>query len=420
MKQLAIWVRVSLVNLAVVALLGLVLRGVAVFPSGAFNYAHWLHAHSHFAFGGWVTLALMSLMVYSLLPGQWAARRLYQWLLAGVLVSAYGMLGCFAWQGYAPGSIFFSTLLVLVSFVFTVVFIRDVRCARLSGAVKTLSVAAVVCLSASAAGPFMIAGLSAMKIQNQVWYNDAIYTYLHFQYNGFFTLAVFALLLHVYKVEGRWTKGVSVLLTASVWPSLFMCYLWHQPGRVAWFISALGAVLLLCAIAVLLPCIKSLLRNAAAPLTRHVTGLSIGAFILLSLMRVAIVVPAVGAMVFASRSLIIGFLHLVLLGFVSLAILAFYLHWGVLHGGLRMRMALSLFITGIVINELLLLGQPFTASFLPASYINRLLLFAAMLLFSGAVFIAFRALPIRVFTFRQVKGALHARQYINLKIQKHE
>jgi hypothetical protein len=38
--------------------------------------------------------------------------------------------------------------------------------------------------------------MMATDSKNTLLYKDSTYTYLHLQYNGFFTLSVFALLLH--------------------------------------------------------------------------------------------------------------------------------------------------------------------------------------------------------------------------------
>ena len=57
------WIDLSILNLCIVALLGMVLRSKIVFALPFINYNHLLEAHSHFTFGGWVTLILMSLFI---------------------------------------------------------------------------------------------------------------------------------------------------------------------------------------------------------------------------------------------------------------------------------------------------------------------------------------------------------------------
>ncbi|MBK8585957.1 MAG: hypothetical protein IPN88_11235 [Bacteroidetes bacterium] len=76
-----------------------------------------MHGHSHFAFAGWITQALMTLMVaYLVSKGQAEAFKKYKTLLIFNLFTAYGMLCSFPIQGYGFFSILFSTLSVFVSY----------------------------------------------------------------------------------------------------------------------------------------------------------------------------------------------------------------------------------------------------------------------------------------------------------------
>src|SRR5690606_2636770 len=201
MNSLQKWTRMALVNLAIVALLGFVLRCKMLVYIPFIDFKNTLHAHSHFAFGGWVTLALLALMIYQLLPAMKARKRVYRWLLAGILFNAVGMLVSFPVVGYAFLSILFSTLFILVTYVFTYVFIKDILKSDVSQVVRWLAIAATVYMVLSSVGPFTLAYLLATKSSNVYLYKDAIYTYLHLQYSGFFTLAVFALLFHFLQLD---------------------------------------------------------------------------------------------------------------------------------------------------------------------------------------------------------------------------
>ncbi len=102
------WLTVSLINLAVVALLGVVLRSKILFPIPGIDFKNLLHAHSHFAFGGWITLCLLVLMTYEILPRQYSKKPVYKWLLTGVFLCAVGMLFTF----HVPGvCLFFYSIL---------------------------------------------------------------------------------------------------------------------------------------------------------------------------------------------------------------------------------------------------------------------------------------------------------------------
>jgi len=58
------WIGICLINLCIVAFLGLLLRSKIVFAMPFLDYRYVLSAHSHFAFGGWVGLSLISLLIF--------------------------------------------------------------------------------------------------------------------------------------------------------------------------------------------------------------------------------------------------------------------------------------------------------------------------------------------------------------------
>ena len=126
-----LWVRIALINLCIVALLGTLMRYKIGFEFPYLNQKYIQEAHSHFAFTGWITHTLYFLIVMlfrSNLPS--INEKLYGRLIIANLLTAYGMLVSFFYQGYGPVSITFSTLSVLVGYVFSYVALKDI--ARLS------------------------------------------------------------------------------------------------------------------------------------------------------------------------------------------------------------------------------------------------------------------------------------------------
>jgi hypothetical protein len=57
------WLQISLVNLLCIACIGVILRYKIAYSLPFIDQKYLLHAHSHFAFAGWITQALMSLLV---------------------------------------------------------------------------------------------------------------------------------------------------------------------------------------------------------------------------------------------------------------------------------------------------------------------------------------------------------------------
>jgi len=113
------WVRVAFINFCIVALAGVTLRYKINFPLPSVNQKYLLHAHSHFAFDGWVAVALMALMVNYLQQHNVVCNyKKYHWILIANCITAYGMFISFMLEGYAFYSITFSMLSIFISYFF--------------------------------------------------------------------------------------------------------------------------------------------------------------------------------------------------------------------------------------------------------------------------------------------------------------
>ena len=76
------WISIAFINLLIVASLGVIMRYKIAYYLPFIEQNNFLHAHSHFAFSGWVTQILMVLMwafLYNYLPAD--SLKKYKWLL---------------------------------------------------------------------------------------------------------------------------------------------------------------------------------------------------------------------------------------------------------------------------------------------------------------------------------------------------
>ncbi len=396
-KSKKIWVGIALVNLCVVALLGFVLRSKILFSIPFIDFKYLLHAHSHYAFGGWVSLALLVLMTYEILPRSVNKNKRYKWLLLCILVFAIGMLLSFPFQGYGLISILCSILFIFTTYAYSYLFIKHLIYTKNSRTVKLLSVSALVSLVLSSVGPFVLAYLLASKSNNVFLYRDSIYTYLHLQYNGFFTLAIMALFFNRLEHRIPITKEkmlyqFAIILVLTVIPSMFLSYLWHYPNT--WFriIAVAGSLLLL------LCCIYFIgtLKTITTPLKEMnktvlaIGSISFGAFVLKMLMQSLTIFTEIGNLVFANRPMIIGFLHLVLLGFVSLYLIAHFLQADYLRQNKTSEMAVNVFASAVVLNEVILMMQGLGVMLMTNSSIYSWMLWVTGAgLFAGSLMLVF-------------------------------
>ena len=118
MNSLQSWIICCFFNFLIAAIMGLVMRFNYLFSLEGINYIYLLHAHSHVAMLGWAYLMIYSLVVYFFIPKDKSTKPVYNQLFWSTQLSVIGMMISFPIQGYALFSIVFSTLHILLSYVF--------------------------------------------------------------------------------------------------------------------------------------------------------------------------------------------------------------------------------------------------------------------------------------------------------------
>jgi hypothetical protein len=377
MKNKILWAQVSIFNLCVVALLGFILRSKMVFDLPEINFLSLLDAHFHFAFGAWITLALMLLLVHELLPDPINNRPIYRWIFGGLVFTSFVILLSTVFSSDRYLTTFFSSLFILITWLFSGVFLTHLSRAGVNKTVRLLSISAIGSLVVSSAGPIILIYLHEIKSTKPFFFRDAQYLYLHFQYNGFFTLAIFALVF--YKLYPKISISLqqrfyyySVLLCVSILPSLFLSFLWQDPNVLFKIIAMAGSILIFIStiwfIVLASPLLKmSKLLEAGV---RYIMLLSLSSFVLKMILIGLTIFTPVGNAVFGDRPIIIGFLHLVFLGFVSSFVLAWYLHIRILNPEIKLtNYALLIFLLVVVLNEIILTLQGLSTMLLLSSYV---------------------------------------------------
>ena len=241
------WINLGLLNLCVVALLGFTLRSKILFPLDFIDYRNILSAHGNFALSGWIGFVLLSLLV-SFLPAPFSMKRIYPILLFLIFILSWAMMFGYVFSGPSVISISFSFVYILITYVFAGVFIIDLFATQISRTIRMLGVLSMISLVLASAGSIALA-LMYLGIWNiRISYRDASYIFLHFQYNGFFSLGIGALFLEFIQnktgaIPLTLKKAASWIALAS-FPSVFLSLLYYE--RMSYYLigGISGAMLL--------------------------------------------------------------------------------------------------------------------------------------------------------------------------------
>lgn len=372
--------RFAFLNLFLVAAVGVVLRSFPFISSFPLDYKNLLHGHSHFAFGGWVMPILLALVMKNF-PELTERIGYHHWRNVAMLMlaSAYGMLIAFPLQGYQAVSIFFSTLSLVSAFYWAVVSWNAMREVEMKTSDKFLKWGFIY-FAISAIGPFATGPIMVMDLGKNLYF-DAIYFFLHFQYNGFFSFVVLALLYKMMEKKGVINGSRTfVLFNASCIPTYVLSALWHQPSVVFNIVGGIAALLQITGLFYLLKDIRKVRwdRNW----TNYLVKLSVVAFILKLFLQVVSALPFFALMAYSYRNFVIAYLHLVLLGFITL--FAFAKVFESTAKNKSLFGSLSIFIVSFIATEFLLVCSAvmqlsgLTSSFIP----QLLLLFSCFLMLS--------------------------------------
>ena len=393
-RSLHKWLSVAFFNLMLVGALGCILRYKIAYSLPFVDQKFLLHAHSHFAFSGWVTQALMALMI-KYLSDKTSTNQFpkYRWILWANLLTAYGMLFTFPFEGYDRGSIIFSTASIFAGYAFAIRFWKDLNNISKSSIEKLFFKAALFFDVLSSLGPFTLAYLMATKSSFQNLYVAAIYFFLHFQYNGWFLFACMGLLayrLRLYEVPEKNLKPAYYLFAYACIPAFFLSALWIPMPRWIYILVALAGLAQLAGWIIILKAAKQYQHRIKSHLnsfTRTLFILCAIAYSMKLLLQAASAIPSLSYLTYGFRPIVIGYLHLVLLGVVSLFIASYSIAYNYFQITKIKKAGVVIFVAGIIINEIFLLVQGIAdLNYTSVSYMNEALLAAAFILFFGLVF----------------------------------
>jgi hypothetical protein len=386
------WIRVILLNLFLVALFGTLMRYKIGFPFPLFQQKFLQEAHSHFAFSGWISQTLFFLIIQlfrSNLPH--IREKAYHTLLLGNLVCAYGMLVSFAMQGYGPVSITFASASLIIGYIFSVYAYRDANRLEAGHPAKNWIKAAIFFGVLSTAGTIVLSHMMATKQYDQTLYLSSIYFYLHFQYNGWFLFAGFAIFLDRIRsmhLEVHTARFIFWSFFLAGIPAFFLSTLWAKIPAWLYGLVILAAILQTAGWWVFAKTMwgkKVFIRSVFGKTVSWLLLIVALAVTVKLLLQLVSTVPIISKLAFGFRPIVIAYLHLVLLLILSVFLLSILYSMGYMRKSKLATAGLIFFVSGAILNEVVLATEGIAAfSYTVIPGVHTILFGVALLIFSGS------------------------------------
>lgn len=333
--------------------MGLALRFSFLDPIGL-NYRFLTHAHSHVAMLGWVYLMLYVFIVHYFIHDKKPIFNKVFWLTE---IAVIGMMFSFPFQGYAAISITFSTLHIFCSYYFVYLVWKHHK--TTSKAVGLMLKTSLLFMLISTMGVWCLGPAVGLLGQASAFYQIAIQFFLHFQFNGWFLIAVLALLFHILKIENsKRFKIFFKLLVVSTVLTFALPVQWFAPHPILIYLNVLGVILQLLTLYLFLKLIRFELKKNLKTQSIFIVILyyfSVFCFILKILLQGVTLIPEFSEVVFMHRNLVIGFIHLVMLGMITGFLFAFL--YSEQKPTVLLKLGLYSFLSGFVLTEVILLVQ---------------------------------------------------------------
>ena len=391
------WLITCLINFCLAILIAIGLRTAYVFPTN-FNYTYLLHAHSHTVMLGWCYLAVYTFIIAKFLPKEAQIHPKYNRLFWLTEISVIGMAVTFPIQGYALFSIIFSTLHILCSYYFVYQIFKDYKSVSIFET-KLLKTALIFMLI-STIGVWFLGPIASSGAKDSPFYNTAIQFFLHFQFNGWFIMAVLALFFNQIQAleisisqknfdRFYYSSIIGIVLTFALPLS------WFFNGPIFRSINSVGLLFQLVGFYYLFLMLK---RNRKKFFTNEkpITKLLFyTAFVCLSLkviIQSTTVIPELAIASHGIRNFTVGFIHLTMIGIVNSFLFAlitktkFYISENKFA-----PTGILVFLTGFIVMEFLLfsegfrvlMGKSFQAGFFTTILFSTVAIEIGLLLFTA-------------------------------------
>jgi len=345
------------------ALYGLLIRWNYVFPITFFDYKNFLQSHSHVAFLGWGYLATVGGMLHCFVSEKNKNNSIYRLTLLIILITVFLMLISFPVGGYKLFSIILLCVFGVTSYVLSYQLLKDVK--GKSTAVKLMRYGIYYYLLSSLATWFLAYVLISQG-KTALYYNT-VYFYLHFLYNGFFVFVLYGLLFKIFEVQKismnkRLQTNFFIYLNIACIPAYALSILWSSSLGIFYIAGFLASFSQLISLVFLLKIMKTVFSQLKwNSISKLLLKFGLVAYSIKIVMQLLSSFPYfVDKSLALKPFLIIGYLHLFTLAFMSVFIFLILIELKKINLNSNVsKMGIYTFLIGVLLTEFLLFSQGF-------------------------------------------------------------
>ncbi|HEX9076472.1 MAG TPA: cbb3-type cytochrome c oxidase subunit I, partial [Anaerolineae bacterium] len=299
-----------------------------------FSFTALMHAHSHVAYFGWASLSIMGAIIAHLRDGFGLTaipnERTISINLMLIVATTLAAWAGFTLQGYAPLSITVSSINVIWWYVFAWILLRAwQQRTRSPDLPMQYFLAATIFMVVSSVGAWTRAAMIGFQVSDALATDGAVYFYLHTFTEGWLVLGAMGIVYWLLpRLAGRPVLNerlarVQLGLTVILLLPTFLVELyadglpepWNYIGGIFQILMTIPNVLFVYNI------VHALRIRRSQSLVSRFIEWSVLAFLVKAVFDVARAFEPV-ALALGGRQSVVGYLHLTLLGFVSLVLMA--------------------------------------------------------------------------------------------------
>lgn len=336
--------------LCLVGILGLSMRSAhwITLPT---SFQHILHAHSHTALLGWAfTMATSGILYFYPLKWKWLSA--FRWLIS---ITIIGMFIAFLYQGYAAISITFSTIYLVLAFIF---FARVLKTLPSTDFASTILRHGIYYFYFSTIGIWILGPVAATLGKTHWAYEAGIQFFLHFQINGWLLYAALGLIFKNMPAAYQPAKKWVIWLDVGLLLGLSLVGFWVNESSLFFGVNILSIIALFIGF---IPIINKLIQylNHQKESKQWIIGLVILALLGKLIGHLFNLDYEFTLNLRYNRELIIAYMHLILIGVVSIGFI-----WNILNLyknqiSSTFRLGFQGFVLGFYITEIILVLQGF-------------------------------------------------------------